>query len=132
MSTISCNCHIPCGGVGNLLCLRHSSRTIMSWHDPTISAPTYVNNPMHVHNGTHIYRCIMFPIYVVKFPVTLDDEDITMLNTHTPRPFPCWSSSPTQLPRPSRIQPTLTHGFGDNSIIRHRNEAYKYSLERGR
>jgi hypothetical protein len=59
------------------------------------------------------------------------DEDITMLNTHTPRPFPCWTSSPTQLPRPSRIQPTLTHGFGDNSIIRRRNKAYKYSLERG-
>jgi hypothetical protein len=37
----------------------------------------------------------------------LSDEDITMLNTHTPRPFPCCTSSPTQLPRPSRIQPTL-------------------------
>jgi hypothetical protein len=49
------------------------------------------------------------------------DEDITMLNTHTPRPFPCWTSSPTQLPRPSWIQPTLTHGFSDNSIIRRRN-----------
>jgi hypothetical protein len=60
------------------------------------------------------------------------DEDITMLKTHTLRPFPCWTSSPTQLPRPSRIQPTLTHGFGDNSIIWRRNEVYKYSLETGR
>jgi hypothetical protein len=64
--------------------------------------------------------------------MTRPDEDITMLNTHMPRPFPCWTLSPTQLPRPSRIQPTLTHGFGDNSIIRHQNKVYKYSLERGR
>jgi hypothetical protein len=41
--------------------------------------------PMHVHNGTHIYRCIMFPIYVVKFPMTLDlNRDVSAIySTYT-------------------------------------------------
>jgi hypothetical protein len=61
-----------------------------------------------------------------------DDEDITTLDTHTPRPSPRYKSSPTQLPRSVRIQPTPLHCFGDTSLIRHRNEAYKDALERGR
>jgi hypothetical protein len=32
-----------------------------------------------------------------------------MLNTHMPRPSPCWTSSPTQLPRPSRIHRFSLH-----------------------
>jgi len=61
-----------------------------------------------------------------------DDEDIATLDTRTPRPSPSSKSSPTQPPRSVRIQPTHLHCFGDISHIRHRNEAYKDALERGR
>jgi hypothetical protein len=60
------------------------------------------------------------------------DEDITMLDTCTLRPSPRYKSSPTQLPRSVRIQPTPLHYFDDISLIRHRNEAYKDALEWGR
>jgi hypothetical protein len=64
--------------------------------------------------------------------IALSNEDITMvLDTHTPRPSPSCTSSPTQLPRPVRNQPTPPHSFGDISIIRRRNEVYKDVLERG-
>ena len=61
-----------------------------------------------------------------------DDEDIAMLDTHTPCPSPSYKTSPTQPLHSVRIQLTSLHCFGDISLIRHQNEAYKNALERGR
>jgi hypothetical protein len=43
-------------------------------------------------------------------------KDITMQDTRTPRPSPRYKSSPTQLPRSVRIQPTPLHSFGVSPI----------------
>jgi len=60
-----------------------------------------------------------------------DDEDIATLDTLTPSSFPSYNSSPTQLPRHSRIQQTRRHCFDHNFFIRHRNRVILDSLERG-
>jgi hypothetical protein len=60
-----------------------------------------------------------------------DDEDITTLDTHMPRPSPRYKSAQTQSPRSVRIRLTPLHSFVDISLIWHRNEAYKDALERG-
>jgi hypothetical protein len=62
----------------------------------------------------------------------LGDEDIATLDTPTLWSFPSCNSSPTQLPRHSRIQQTRRHCFGHNSFIRHQNGAFLDALERGR
>jgi hypothetical protein len=59
------------------------------------------------------------------------DENIATLGARMTRPSPNYESSPTQLPRSVRIQPTSLHGFGNISLIQHRNEEYKDALERG-
>ena len=60
-----------------------------------------------------------------------DDEDIIILDAHTPWPSPSYKSSPTWSPRSVRIQPTPLHSFSDISLIRHRNEVFFDALERG-
>ena len=57
------------------------------------------------------------------------DEDIDMLDTLIPWPFPSYKSSPIQSSRSSRIQPTPLHGFGDISLIRRPNEVILDVLE---
>ena len=60
-----------------------------------------------------------------------DDEDFAMLDTLTPSSFPSCNSSPTQLPRHSRIQQTRRQCFDHNFFIQHRNGVILDSLERG-
>jgi len=60
-----------------------------------------------------------------------DDEDIAMLDTLTPSYFSSCNSSPTQLPRHSRIQKTRRRCFDHNFFIRHQNRVILDSLERG-
>jgi len=60
-----------------------------------------------------------------------DDEDIAMLDTLTPSSFPRCNSSPTHLPRHSRIQQTRRQCFDHNFFIRHQNRVILDSLERG-
>jgi len=60
-----------------------------------------------------------------------DDEDITTLDTLTPSSFLSWNSSPTQLPRHTRIQQTRHHCFDHNFFIPHQNRMILDSLERG-
>ena len=50
-----------------------------------------------------------------------DDEDIATLDTLTPSSLPSCNSSPTQLPRHSRIQQICRQCFDHNFFIRHRN-----------
>jgi len=61
-----------------------------------------------------------------------DDEVITALDTSTPSSFSSCNSSPTQLPRYSRIQHTRRQCFDHNFFIRHLNRVILDSLERGR
>jgi hypothetical protein len=63
---------------------------------------------------------------------SISDEDIATLDTPTLWSSPSCNSSPTQLPRHSRIQQTRRHCFGHNFLIRHRNGAFLDALERGR
>ena len=49
------------------------------------------------------------------------DEDIAMLDTSTPSSLSSCNSSPTQLPRHSRIQQTRRQCFDHIFFIRHRN-----------
>ena len=60
------------------------------------------------------------------------DEDITILDAHTPWPSPSYRSSSTRSPRLVRIQPTPLHSFGTISLIRYQNEVFFDVLERGR
>jgi len=60
-----------------------------------------------------------------------DDEDNAMLDTLTPSSFPSCNSSPTQLPRHSRIQQIRRQCFDHNFFIRHQNRVILDSLERG-
>jgi len=60
-----------------------------------------------------------------------DDEDIATLDSLTPSSCPSCNSSPTQLPRHSRIQQTCCQCFDHNFFIRHRNGVILDSLEGG-
>ena len=60
-----------------------------------------------------------------------DDEDIAMLDMLTTSSFPSCNSSPTQLPRHSRIQQIRRQCFDHNVFIQQRNEVILDLLERG-
>ena len=64
--------------------------------------------------------------------VSGSDEDIAMLDTSTSSSFSSCNSSPTQLPRHSRIQQTRRQCFDHNLFIRHQNRVILDSLERAR
>jgi len=60
------------------------------------------------------------------------NENIATLDTYTPSSFLSCNSSPTQLPRHSRIQQTRRLCFDHNFFVQHRNGVTLDSLERGR
>jgi len=60
-----------------------------------------------------------------------DNEGIAMLDTLKPSSFSSSNSSPTQLPRHSRIQQTRRQCFDHNFFIRDRSAVILGSLGRG-
>jgi hypothetical protein len=84
-----------------------------------------------LHHSNHFYVESSNMLFII-FTMTSIDEDIAMLDTSTPSFFPSCNSSPTQLPRHSRIQQTRRLCFDHNFFVQHRNGVTLDSLERGR
>jgi len=70
-----------------------------------------------LHHSNHFYVESSNMLFII-FTMTSIDEDIAMLDTSTPSFFPSCNSSPTQLPRHSRIQQTRRQCFDHNFFIR--------------
>jgi len=70
-------------------------------------------------------------VHLVSFRDGDNDEDIATLGTLTPSSFSSCNSSPTHLPRHSRIQQTCHQCFDHNFFILHWNRVILDSLERG-